>query len=208
MKRGVLIAFEGVEGSGKTTQAELLYEFLKDKNYNCLFTREPGGTPIGERIREILLDPHSTPMHPKTELLLYLASRAQHTYDKIMPALKEGFIVICDRFTDSSFAYQGAARGLGLKPVSRLNKFACAGIKPDLTILVDLPVSEGFKRQQGEPDRLEKEGSSFHEQVREGFLALSRRAPGRIKVFDGRKDKETLHREIREKVADFLAKRK
>ncbi len=208
MKRGFLIAFEGVEGSGKTTQAELLYEFLKTHGYRCIFSREPGGTEIGEKIREIILDPTSVAMHPKTELLLYLASRAQHTYEKIMPALREGFIITCDRFADSSFAYQGAARGLGLKPVSRLNKYACAGIKPDLTILVDLPVSEGFKRQQAAPDRLEKEGNEFHEQVRQAYLKLARRAPGRIKVFDGTKDKETLHREIREKVVDFLGKRK
>lgn len=204
-----MISFEGIEGSGKTTQAQMLYEFLKSTGLPCYLSREPGGTEIGERIREILLDPKYKEMHPKTELLLYLASRCQHTYERILPLFhsKDKGIFITDRFSDSSFTYQGIGRGLPLKPLSRFNKWASFGIKPDLTILVDIPLEEEKKRKKGVPDRLEEEKEEFHKRVRQGYLKLAKRAKRRIKVFDGKRDKETLHKEIRSRVLEFLAKK-
>jgi dTMP kinase len=209
--RGVLIAFEGIEGSGKTTQAKLLYSFLKEKSLSCIYTQEPGGTAIGEQIREILLDIKNKNMHRKTELLLYLANRAQHVYEKIMPELQKGTVIITDRFSLSSLAYQGMGRDFSFKVVSRLNKFAVANIKPDLTILVDLPVLVGLtrteKRTGNNIDRLEKETTEFHEKVRDAYLKLARRAPKKILVFSGTKPEDILHQEIKEKVTSFLMKR-
>ncbi|MCX7785556.1 MAG: dTMP kinase [candidate division WOR-3 bacterium] len=206
--RGVLIAFEGIEGSGKTTQANLLYSFLKEKSLPCIFTREPGGTEIGERIREILLDVKHKDMHPKTELLLYLASRAQHTYEKILPELQKGTIIITDRYALSSMAYQGGARELTFKLVSRFNKFATANLKPDLTILVDVPVNVGLERMgKRNLDRLEQEKIEFHEKIRNAYLKLAKKAPKKIWVFSGIKPETELHQEIKEKVLSFLTKR-
>ncbi|MDH5186618.1 MAG: dTMP kinase [bacterium] len=206
--RGVLIAFEGIEGSGKTTQAELLYQNLKEKSIPCIFSREPGGTEIGERIREILLDPKNQKMHAKTELLLYLANRCQHAYEKILPELQKGTVIITDRFSDSSLAYQGKGRDLSFKVVSRLNKFATFGIKPDLVILVDVPVEIGLTRtMQKTLDRLEQEEVKFHKAVRDGYRQLAKRAPKRIKLFDGMKEIEKLQEEINQVVLDFLKKK-
>lgn len=206
--RGVLIAFEGIEGSGKTTQAKLLYSYLKEKSLPCIFTREPGGTEIGEKIREILLDVKNKNMHPKTELLLYLASRCQHTYEKILPELQKGTIVITDRYGLSSMAYQGGARELTFKVVSRLNKFATANLKPDLTILVDVPVDVGLSRVGNRDlDRLEQETVEFHQKIRTAYLILAKKAPKKILVFSGTKPENELHQEIREKVVAFLSNR-
>jgi len=206
--RGVLIAFEGIEGSGKTTQAELLYNFLKEKSIPCIFSREPGGTEIGEQIRKILLDPKNKKMHAKTELLLYLANRCQHAYEKIIPEIKKRTVVITDRYSDSSLAYQGKARELSFKVVSRLNKFATFGLKPDLVILIDIPVEVGLERTREKTlDRLEQEEINFHEQVREGYLQLAKKAAKRIKVFDGTKPIETLQKEINKLTVDFLQKK-
>ncbi|MEO0084671.1 MAG: dTMP kinase [candidate division WOR-3 bacterium] len=206
--RGVLIAFEGIEGSGKTTQAELLYNYLKEKSIPCLFSREPGGTPIGESIRAILLDPKNKQMHAKTELLLYLANRCQHTYEKIIPALRAGMVIIIDRFSDSSLAYQGKGRDLTFKVVSRLNKFATFGVKPDLVILLDVPVAVGLARTQNkELDRLEQETLKFHEKVRQGYWQLAKRAPKRIKIFDGTQPVEKIQSAINKLVVDFLEKK-
>ncbi len=208
MKRGVLIAFEGIEGSGKTTQAEMAYEFLKGEGINTVFTREPGGTPCGEKIREILLNPLFKGMHPKTELLLYLASRSEHVAKKIRRALfVEKAVVISDRYELSSLAYQGAGRGLTLKVVSRLNKFATGGLSPDLTILVDVDVETAFSRLGEKKDRMEQEEKKFHALVRVTYLSLARRAPKRIKVFNGCKDKKELHEEIKSEIVKFLKKR-
>ncbi len=184
--RGVLITFEGVEGSGKSTQAERLAERLAALEVPCVVSREPGGTGIGESIRGILLDPQHEEMHGLTELFLYLASRNQLVRQMVLPALNGGTVVILDRFADSSLAYQGAGRGLGEKLVGRLNKLATAGTRPDLTVLVDVPVGVGQARKQaGVLDRLEQEQVQFHERVREGYLRVARRAPGRFKVVDG-----------------------
>jgi dTMP kinase len=209
--RGVLIAFEGIEGSGKSTQAKLLFSFLKEKSLKCILSYEPGGTKIGDRIRDILLDVENKNMHRKTELLLYLASRAQHVYEKIMPELQKGTIIITDRFSLSSMAYQGMGRELSFKVVSRLNKFAVGNVKPDLTILVDVPVSVGLNRTEqrsGENiDRLEKEKTEFHQRIRDGYLNLAKRAPKKILVFNGTKPENALFEEIKEKVVAFLKKR-
>ncbi len=206
--RGLLITFEGVEGSGKTTQALRLVEYLKEREFPVFFSREPGGTQIGERIREILLCPESKEMHHLTELFLYLASRNQHTREKILPALQSGSIVVLDRYADSSVAYQGYGRELGEKLVSRLNKLATAGLKPDLTIVLDLPVAVGQQRKAGNsPDRLEQELMEFHERVRTGYLKLARRAAGRCKLVNGNQPEEQVALRIRELVEDFLIRK-
>jgi dTMP kinase len=206
--RGFLITFEGVEGSGKTTQAQLLVDYLRANDLKVVFSREPGGTEIGERIREILLDPGLKGMHGLTELFLYLASRNQLTREKIIPALQTGQIVVLDRYADSSVAYQGYGRELGARLVSRLNKLATAGLKPDLTILVDLPVMTGQMRKVAERlDRLEQEGIEFHKRVRAGYLKLARRAAGRCKVVDGAQPAEKVMMDIRFLVEEFLKRK-
>ncbi|MBS4016369.1 MAG: dTMP kinase [Candidatus Latescibacteria bacterium] len=209
--RGVLIAFEGIEGSGKSTQAKRLYSFLQAQQIPCIISYEPGGTEIGNQIREILLSVKNKKMHRKTELLLYLASRAQHVYEKIMPALAQGTVVVTDRFSLSSMAYQGMGRDFSFKVVSRLNNFAIAGIKPDLTILVDLPVPIGLgrteKRSGEKLDRLEKERYEFHEKIRRAYLNLAKKAPKKIMVFSGEKNEQDLFTEIKEKIEVFLKKR-
>jgi dTMP kinase len=186
----------------------MLLKALQAQRLSCLLSREPGGTPIGERIRDILLDPASHEMHAKTELLLYLASRNQHVHEKLLPAIRQGTIAISDRFSDSSLAYQGKGRNLTLQKVSRLNKFATAGLQPDLVIVVDLPPELGRERMKNESlDRLEAEKAQFHEQVREAYLQLARRAPKRIKVFDGHKRPEPLHEEIKRTVMQLLRRK-
>lgn len=203
-----MISFEGIEGCGKSTQAKLLYEYLKTKAIPCILVREPGGTQIGEAIRKILLDENNIKMSPKTELFLYLAARTQLLAEIIFPALKEGKVVLCDRFSDSTLAYQGGGRNLGLEKVSQINKYATDKLKPHLTILIDIPLSVSRERTAKEKkDRLEKEDEEFHKRVRDTYLFLAKRAPKRIKVFDGTKNIEDLHLEIRTKVIEFLTKK-
>lgn len=205
--RGTLITFEGIEGSGKSTQVERLAAYLRSRGLDCLVSREPGGTEVGEQIRTILLDPKCR-MEPLTELLLYLASRNQHVRQTVLPALQKGRVVILDRFSDSSVAYQGYGRGLGARLVSRLNKLATAGLKPNLTILVDLPVATGKQRKpDGKLDRLEQETVEFHERVRQGYLRLARRAAGRFKIVDGTLPPDRLAAEIRKPVDELLARK-
>ncbi len=206
--RGIFITFEGVEGSGKSTQAELLSEYLREKGFEVILSREPGGTEIGEKIREILLNPCYQQMDAGTELFLYLASRNQHVREKVLPALRMGKVVILDRFADSSVAYQGYGRGLGEKFVSRLNKLATAGLRPHLTILVDVPIEVGYKRKETVLlDRMEQEEVKFHERVRNGYLRMARRAAGRIKVVAGNRPPEEVQRDIRLLVDKFLERK-
>jgi dTMP kinase len=206
--RGVLITFEGVEGSGKSTQAERLAKRLAALGVRCLVSREPGGTEIGEAIRGILLNPHYNDMHGLTELFLYLASRNQHVREKLMPALEAGKVVILDRFGDSSLAYQGAGRELGEKQVSRLNKLATADLRPSLTVLVDVPVKVGQRRKaHGVLDRLERERVEFHERVRQGYLQVARRAPGRFKILDGTLPADELERLVFRHVEELLKRK-
>ncbi len=207
MKRGVFIVFEGIEGSGKTTQAELLTDALRQRNIEVDLTREPGGTTVAEKIREVLLDASLEEMHPRTELLLYLAARCEHVAKRIRRRLFEGLVVISDRFTLSTLAYQAGGRELPVKTVARLCKFGSAGLEPDLTILVDLDVESAFARLDRAHDRLESAGLKFHERVRGAYLAFARRAPKRIRVFSGAKEKMMLHEEIKEVVLDFLTRK-
>lgn len=180
---GFFISVEGIEGSGKTTLADNIYKKLKEKGFPVLLTREPGGTGVGDKIREVLL--HSKEkIDPLTELFLFLASRREHVKEKILPALREGKIVICDRFTDSTLAYQGFGRGINLDFIRRLNKVVTENIKPDITLLIDLSVEEGMKRVK-DKDRIEKEETEFHEKVRKGFLSIAKRSGKRIFLING-----------------------
>lgn len=189
---GFFISLEGIEGSGKSTLARTLELKLKELGFDVVLTREPGGTPVGERIRDVLLH-HSIEMEPWTEAFLMLAARYENTRKVILPALQNGKIVISDRYDDSTMAYQGFARGLPLKPLARLNKFATLGLKPNLTFLIDLPANEGLSRKSTEEsNRFEEETVKFHEKVREGYLKLARRAKKRIVVLDGTKPPDEL----------------
>ena len=173
--KGLFITFEGCEGSGKSTIAKMLKEELENANIPCLFTREPGGTPISEKIRNIILDPSTPEMTPRTEALLYAASRSQHTAEKIIPALEEGKIVICDRYLESSLAYQGAARGLGVGNIFDINIFGGA-IEPDYILFFDISPQESLKRIKTRNfDRLEKEELEFHEKVYNYFKSQKNR---------------------------------
>ncbi|MFC2091438.1 dTMP kinase [Elusimicrobiota bacterium] len=184
--KGSFITLEGPEGSGKTTQAQMLTEFLTAKGIDVVRTREPGGVSIAEKLREMLLDPDNI-IFPKTELLLYASGRAQHTQELIMPALKEGKYVICERYVHASLAYQGYGRGLDMKLIKQLNRISTSGIKPNITFILDIDVEDGLKRVQeanGKFDRLESENIGFHKKVRTGYIELSREDPN-IVVLDG-----------------------
>ena len=184
--KGTLITFEGGEGGGKSTQIARLYDYLISQGHAVIVTREPGGTPIAERIRDLLLDPENDSLVSMAELLLYEAARAQHVGELIFPALNAGTIVLCDRFYDSTIAYQGAGRHVSSKDVETLNALATCGLKPDITLLFDLPPEIGLQRAKGEStgDRIEKEALEFHERVREGYLALADAHPERVHVLD------------------------
>ncbi|NIA13489.1 MAG: dTMP kinase [Nitrospiraceae bacterium] len=185
--RGLFITFEGVEGCGKSTQLERLKAHLESRGRDVVTTREPGGTPIAETLRGLLLDPANSAMAPVTELLLYEAARAQHVARLIGPALEAGQVVLCDRFADSTTAYQGAGRGLAEDTLAELHAIATQGVWPDLTLVIDLPVELGLKRarRSGEGDRIEQESIAFHERVRAGFLRQAKSDPGRVRVVDG-----------------------
>lgn len=205
--KGVLITFEGIEGSGKTTQLVRLAKLLREEGHRVVETREPGGTPFAERIRELLLSPAVEPIAPECEAFLILACRSQHLAHVIQPALKEGAVVLCDRFSDSTLAYQGYARGLDVELLRTLNRFATSGLTPDLTLLFDVPVPLGLARRQRhemEQNRLDRESRRFHVRVRQGFLELAARYPRRIRVIDGSPDPETVAGEVVSIVRRFL----
>lgn len=209
MNKGIFISFEGIEGSGKTTQARLLYDYLYKSGFNPLLTEEPGGTEIGREIREILLAPRHINMHPVTELLLYNASRCQHLHEIIVPAIESGRIVITDRFSDSTMAYQGWGRGLDRVTISRIDEISTGGFRPDLTILIDVDVHTGLRRNRraNKVDRIELEEIEFHRRVREGYLELARLQPERIRIIDGSKGIEDVHREVKALVKPLLIKK-
>ena len=211
--KGFFITLEGGEGSGKSTHSRLLYDLLKKKGCKAVLTREPGGTKISEAVRRILLDPENR-MTPLAELFLYETARTQHLTEVIMPALKAGKIVICDRFTDATIAYQGYGRGLDVSIIKELNHIATRGIKPDLTIYLDIPSEEGLKKARAikkdfkkSCDRLEGEDISFHRLVRKGYLALARLEPRRIKVIRTKETVVETHKKIIETVLNHLNKR-
>lgn len=187
------ITFEGIEGCGKTTQLQLLAGTLSSRGHEVTVTREPGGCPIADRVREILLDAGNSAMTPMTELLLYAAARAQHVAEVVAPALDAGRIVLCDRFTDATVAYQGYGRELDQAVIAELNRLATGGVRPDLTVLVDCPVEVGLERamaringsQGAREERFELESLQFHQRVREGYLKLAKQEPDRFIVVNG-----------------------
>ncbi|MBE1556205.1 dTMP kinase [Sporosarcina limicola] len=188
IQKGIFITFEGPEGAGKTTVITELAKRLVEEGWNVVLTREPGGIRIAEKIREIILDNNHQEMDAKTEALLYAAARRQHLVEKVIPALDDGFIVLCDRFVDSSLAYQGYARGLGIDEVLLINKFAIANTMPDLTVFFDIDPEEGLARiannSEREQNRLDKENIQFHRKVYEGYQELIHRYPDRIVTTD------------------------
>jgi dTMP kinase len=202
-KLSLFITFEGIEGCGKTTQIGHLTSYLKRTDRPFLLTREPGGTEVGEKIRQILLSSENARIEPMAELFLYAAARVQHFLQVIRPALGDGKIVLCDRYADATLAYQGFGRGLDPAWIEEIHARSVENVKPDLTFLLDLPVEEGLRRawkriekNQVKEDRFEKEAVDFHQRVREGYLTLARREPRRIIVLDGMKDEQSLHQEI------------
>lgn len=202
----LFITFEGVEGSGKTTQIQRLKRYLTRKGFSCKVTREPGGPPISEKIRKILLDPDHKKLTPFSELLLYEAARAQHVVEIIEPLLKKGTIVLCDRFNDATVAYQGYGRKLDLHLIQKLNRIASQGIKPDLTFLLDCPSDMGLKRalqrnrisKNEKEGRFERESIQFHHRVRRGYLEIAKKEPQRVRVIDTRVGEDKVFEKIRE----------
>jgi dTMP kinase len=203
MTRGRFITFEGPDGSGKSTQIRLLGEYLSGKGLDIVYTREPGGTRIGEKIRDITLDPENAEMDPLTEAMLYASSRAQHVAEIIRPALDAGRAVLCDRYVDSSIAYQGYGRGLG-EIVACVNDLAVGGVRPDLTIFIDIAPASCFERiGQSGGDRMESEDLSYHEAVYNGYLRLAADHPDRVRRVDGSREIIAVRDEIREIVDSF-----
>ena len=194
MRKGLFITFEGNDGCGKTTVSTKVYESLKEKWEPVFYTREPGGNDIAEQIRAVILDPNNTAMDARTEALLYAASRRQHLTEKILPALAEGKIVLCDRFIDSSLAYQGIGRGIGMDEVLQINEFAIENHMPDATIFLSVSLETGWKRvsQRGQLDRLDQESREFHQRVAEGYEQVKARFAQRMIVIDAEADMETV----------------
>ena len=206
--KGLFIVMEGPDGSGKTTQINLLKEYLEEAGYECLITREPGGTVIGEEIRQLILNPEHKEMSPVTEMLLYAASRAQLVHEVIGPALEEGKIVISDRFVDSSIVYQGIARKLGISTVSAVNAPGIGIYRPDGIFFIDLSEAEGLRRkkEQKNLDRMEQDGCDFHHMVSEGYRKVLSGRPEVMKI-DGGRSIDTIQKKIRNHVDELLKKK-
>ncbi len=187
MRRGLFITFEGGDGAGKTTLMDEIVKTFSSRGFSVLKTREPGGTPLGEDLRRLVLQKREDVISPFAELCLFLASRAQHVFEVIRPALDLGKIVLCDRFHDSSVAYQGIARGLGLEEVSHMSSFIAEGLQPDLTFYLDVPPAVGLQRVKGSrlEDRLESEEIAFHEKIREAYLLIQKMHPHRMRLLNG-----------------------
>lgn len=208
--RGLFIALEGPDGSGKSTIIKLIGNYLKDKGIEFVMTREPGGTLIGEEIRHIVLDEKNTGISDETEALLYAAARGQHVHEKILPSLEKGKLVLCERFVLSSLAYQGVGRGLGIERVKAINDFAIRGVYPDLILFFYVDPEVTLERKTGNQggDRLEQEGNDFHRTVYEGYMELLKLYPKNIKVIDATKSiEEVLEQSIKE-VEDLLTKKR
>jgi dTMP kinase len=204
--RGRFITVEGGEGAGKSSNLAFVKSLLETSGKPVLFTREPGGTPLGESIRELLLGHQHTGMADETELLLMFAARAEHLQRKILPALESGTWVLCDRFTDASYAYQGAGRGIARERIAVLENYIQSGLRPDLTLLLDLPVETGMARagSRSTPDRFEKEEHDFFERVRQGYLAIAGEEPERVKVIDASPALEQVQQQIARVIGRFL----
>ncbi|MCF7912277.1 MAG: dTMP kinase [Candidatus Cloacimonetes bacterium] len=205
--KGLFITFEGIEGCGKSTQSEMLRDYFASIGREVILTREPGGTDISERVRDLLLDPRYKEMLPETEVLLYAASRSQHTGEKILPAIESGKVVISDRYYDSTIAYQGAARQIEASAIKFLCEFAAFKKEPDLTFLIDIDVETGLGRIKPEAaDRLEQESLDFHRQVRQGFLDLAAKYK-RIVIINGQNTIAEISGTILEKVKEYIKAR-
>ena len=209
---GNFITFEGIEGSGKSTQIRMLFEYLKGRGVDVKITREPGGTVVGERVRSILLDPSTKGLIPRAELFLYAAARLQHIDEVIQPALDEGKVVLCDRFTDATVAYQGHARGIPLNEVKVVNSLVTVDLKPELTILLDLPVEVGLRRacERNQADaasatsRFEEEDLAFHQRVREGYLEIAAAERARVKIIPADLPVDKVAKQVQKVVARGL----
>jgi dTMP kinase len=208
-----LITFEGIEGSGKSTQMRLVARYLMEKQVPLLITQEPSGTDIGRKIGGILFNRGHHYMCAETEALLFCAARAQHVRQIIIPALNQNSFVLCDRFADATFAYQGAARGLDTNLIKVINEFSSMGLKPDLTLLFDLPVETGLQRaterdnrlkDSSSSDRFEKESLDFHNKVRAGYLNILKGEPRRFRLIDAARDIDTIQEEVRRHITDFI----
>lgn len=201
----MFITLEGIEGSGKTTQIRHIADYIKNKGHNCVITREPGGTSIGKKIRAILLDSNSKGLDPSAELLLYTADRIQHVNEIIRPALSSGKTVLCDRYFDATIAYQGIARGIDLDLIHMLHKRIIENLRPDLTILLDLPAETGLKRawdqinngtRTNKETRFEEEKIAFHEKVRAGYLTLARMEPERFRIINAARNEKIVQEDV------------
>ena len=209
MQQGAFITIEGVEGAGKSTCMQVVAEQIEAQDIALLQTREPGGTELGEDLRELLLGHRHTGMADDTELLLMFAARAEHIQRKILPALQAGQWVLCDRFTDATYAYQGAGRGIPAQRIEVLENWVQGALRPDLTIVMDLPVAQGLERagKRSAPDRFESEALAFFERVRQGYLDIAQRDPQRVRVVDASRDLEQVSRSIRGLIGDFIQAR-
>lgn len=203
--QGIFITFEGIEGSGKSTQISLLHDYLLAQGRRVTLTREPGGTPIGDKIRNILLDPANKALDHMAELLLYAASRAQHLSEVILPSLAAGNVVLCDRFSDATLAYQGYGRGMSIPVIQELDRIVTAGLKPQLTILLDIDARTGLGRARGRnakkglhgEARFENEDIAFHTRVRDGYFLLANQEPQRIKLVNAARSPEDVFKDVR-----------
>jgi dTMP kinase len=209
MKQGAFITIEGIEGAGKSTCMQVVAEQIDAQGIALLQTREPGGTELGEDLRELLLGHRHTGMADDTELLLMFAARAEHIQRKILPALQAGHWVLCDRFTDATYAYQGAGRGIPVQRIEVLENWVQGALRPDLTIVMDLPVAQGLERagKRSAPDRFESEALAFFERVRQGYLDIAQRDPQRVRVVDASRDLEQVSRSIHQLIGDFIQAR-
>ncbi|MDQ6678282.1 MAG: dTMP kinase [Acidobacteriota bacterium] len=210
-QRGIFITFEGIDGCGKTTQLRLLGERLRSRGCTVVETAEPGGTEIGRQIRKIVLDARNTGLNARAELLLYFASRAQNVEQVIRPALQAGSMVLCDRFTDSTMAYQGCGRGLDAEPILQLAALACRGLAPELTILIDIDLETSRERSKQRNERvgsgetrIDDESAAFHARVRDGYHALAREHPGRIRSIDGNGGQGAVAKRVWEQVEPYV----
>ena len=210
MKKGLFIVFEGGEGAGKSTILDKIYDWMNTDGIPCIKTREPGGIKISEQIRSIILDNNNTEMDERTEALLYAAARRQHLVEKIIPALNEGKVVLCDRFIDSSLAYQGYARGIGMDEILEINKFAIGEYMPNLSIFFDLEPSEGLKRinidNNREVNRLDNEKIDFHNKVREGYYKILEKDKDRIVKVDASKTIDEVYEDVKYIITEWLDK--
>ncbi|NLL13614.1 MAG: dTMP kinase [Fibrobacter sp.] len=207
MRKGVFITFEGIDGCGKSTQLELAAKKLGEQSFPLLVTREPGGTAIAEKIREILISPQNSEMVNECELLMYLAARAQHVREKIIPAIEQGFVVLCDRFQEATFAYQGFGRNIPLDFLEKINSFATGGLSPDLTFVFDISVdlsNERMQKMNKAKDRLELNGRTFYQKIAEGYRFLAKKEPQRILLLDGSEPLERISEQVYCKIKDIL----